>query len=265
MQMSKKPRVANPSDPVLWCKEATSRMESGDTRGAIFCYGESVRIRPGVPDVWFNLGCLFEKNGETKEALTTHTTAAKMFPADFRFPAEHARLLAESGKYSDAVNAISEALTISPYSPALLANKAGYLIFAGDTDGALHTSEESLSIDPSCVPAYLHKAHAQTLLKKVNEAKETLTAGLTAVPDDSRLLKMQANLYLRCNEYEAGLASIEKVLLLTPDDAESWSIKGVACANLERKEDAVVSFERAMKLDPRQKSYRQNRDAVKKS
>jgi len=239
-------------------------MNSGDEKGAIFCYQESVKLRPGVADVWYNLACLFEKTGELKESLATHIAAGKLFPQDHRFPAERARLLAGSGKYTEAVTAVSDALMISPYSPTLLANKAGYLIFAKNPTDARQTAEQALAIDPGCSLAYLHKAHAESILGDAAKAKETLMAGLSAVPDDPRLLKMQANLQIRSKEYEAGLASIEKVLLLTPDDAESWSLKGAACAYLNQKESAVSAFEQAMKLDPKERSYRQNRDAVRK-
>ncbi|ABN07619.1 Tetratricopeptide TPR_2 repeat protein [Methanocorpusculum labreanum Z] len=239
-------------------------MISGDEKGAIFCYQESVKLRPGIPDVWYNLARLFEKTGERKEALATHITAGKLFPADYRFSAERARLLAESGKYTEAVNAASDALASAPYSPTLLANKAGYLIFAGNPDEARQTAEQALAIDPGCALAYLHKAHAESLLGNAAKAKETMETGLSSVPDDGRLLKLQANLLIRSEDFEAGLASIEKVLLLDPNDAESWSLKGAASAYLGRKEDAISAFEQAMKLDPKEKAYRQNRDAVRK-
>ena len=239
-------------------------MIAGDEKGAIFCYQESVKLRPGVPDVWYNLARLFEKNGERKEALATHITAGKLFPADYRFSAERARLLAESGKYTEAVNAASDALVSAPYSPTLLANKAGYLIFAKNPTEALQMAEQALAIDPGCALAYLHKAHAESILGNAAKAKDTLRNGLSAVPDDCCLLKMQANLQLRNGENEEGLASIEKVLLLDQNDAESWSLKGAACAYLGKKEDAISAFEQAMKLDPKEKAYRQNRDAVRK-
>lgn len=67
--MVKKPCVQNPSDPVLWCKEAAARIEAGDHKGAIYCYEESLKIRPEVPDVWYNLGLLLEKIGQPTAAL----------------------------------------------------------------------------------------------------------------------------------------------------------------------------------------------------
>ncbi len=152
----------------------------------------------------------------------------------------------------------------APYSPPLLANKAGYLIFAGNPNEALQTVEQALAIDPNCALAYLHKAHAQAALGNAAKAKDTLRTGLSAVTDDCRLQKLLANILIINKEYEEGLASIEKVLLLDQSDAEIWSLKGAASAYLNRKEDAISAFETAMKLDPKEKAYRKNRDAVRK-
>ena len=104
----------------------------------------------------------------------------------------------------------------------------------------------------------------RSMYLNADKAKDTLDLGLSQNPDDARQHKMHANLQLRNGEYEEGRISIEKVLLQTPDDAESWSLKGAAHAYLEQKEPAVLAFETAMKLDPKEKSYRKNRDAVKK-
>ena len=113
--MVKKPCVQNPSDPVLWCKEAAARIEAGDHKGAIYCYEESLKIRPEVPDVWYNLGLLLEKIGQPTAALGCYTKSSEMFPGDSRFFAERARLLASAGKYLDAVGAVSDALAINPH------------------------------------------------------------------------------------------------------------------------------------------------------
>ncbi|MDO5844688.1 MAG: tetratricopeptide repeat protein, partial [Methanocorpusculum sp.] len=116
--MAKKamPQVTNPSDAVLWCKKAAELMGENDNKGAVYCYEESLKLRPAVPDVWFNLGCLFEKLGDKNAALGAFQTASKMFAADFRFPAERARILAGLGKYREAVDSINAALEVNPYS-----------------------------------------------------------------------------------------------------------------------------------------------------
>ena len=79
--MAGRPRVQNPSDPVLWCKEAASRIEAGDRKGAIYCYEESLKIRPDVPDVWYNLGLLLETIGQQTQRLAAIQSLRRCFRA----------------------------------------------------------------------------------------------------------------------------------------------------------------------------------------
>ena len=141
--MARRPSVTNPSDPVLWCKEAAARIEADDPKGAIYCYQESLKIRPNIPDVWYNLGLLLEQTGESTAAFGCYAKSSEMFPEDYRFPAERARLLAASGKYLDAVIAVSDALSINPHSALLHANKAGYLIPVRGCRGCSRRSRRS--------------------------------------------------------------------------------------------------------------------------
>ena len=257
----RKPKVANPSDPVLWCKEAADRMETGDNKGAIYCYQESLKLRPEVSDVWFNVGCLYEKSGDKNAALGCYLAASKMFPADFRFPAERARMLAEMKHYSEAAEVISEAVTINPHSPLLLSNKAAYLIFSQEPEAALEAADEALAIDPAYTAAFLHKAHALLLLGKGEEACTVLEE---ADGQDPRVLKMQANVYLRTQKIEEGLAAAKALVEMTPEDDEAWSLFGSASAYAGDSESAVKAFTAAMKLNPKEKSYKANLLAVKK-
>lgn len=256
----RKPKVANPSDPVLWCKEAAEKMEAGDNKGAIYCYQESLKLRPEVSDVWFNVGLLFEKSGDKNAALGCYLTASKMFPSDFRFPAERARMLAEMKHFAEAAEVISEAVTINPHSPLLLSNKAAYLIFSQEPAEALEAAEAALSIDPSYTAAFLHKAHALLLLGNGDEARAALDE---ADNSDPRVLKMKANISLRLQNFEAGLSAAQKLIEMTPEDDEAWSLLGSAFAYSGDSEGAVRAFQQAMKLNPKEKSYKANLVAVK--
>lgn len=155
-----KPRVANPSDPVLWCKEAAERIAKGDTKAAILCYEESLKRKLDVPDVRYNLGLLLESVGQRTGALGCHTKSLELFPHDLRFHAERARLLSLEGKFTAAVSAVDDALAIQPLSPTLLANKAGYLVRAGDAAGVVAAADAALALDAANAAAFLNKANA---------------------------------------------------------------------------------------------------------
>lgn len=263
--MAGKPRVANPSDPVLWCKEAAERIRAQDTKAAILCYEEALRLRADVPDVWYNLGLLLETAGQRPAALRCHTKSAEMFPLDLRFCAERARLLSLEGKFTAALSAVDNALAIQPHSPALLANKAGYLVRAGDAAGAVAAADAALALDAANAAAFVNKANALMVIGDRVAAEASLRAGRAALPGDERITRVLANLLVRQEQFSEAVALTDEVLLTMPDDAEVWSLKGAALAYLGRKEEAVSAFERAMKIDPKEKSYRANRDAIRKS
>jgi len=256
------PKVDNPSDPVAWCREAAALLEIEDYKGAGYCYQESLKLRPGVPDVWYNLACIYEKLGGRDVALTTLLSSSKKFPNDYRFPAECSRLLAESGKYSEAVESVSEAIKINPHSQVLLSNKAGYLLLLNENEKALEFADSALAIEPSYTAALLHKAHALAKLQRMNEALETLQS---APQDDARVLKTIANLSLRTGDMERGLSSSEKLIALTPEDDQAWSLLGSARAYSGDKDGAIEAFTKATKLNPKEKSYKENLREVKKS
>lgn len=259
-----KPKVADPSDPVLWCKEAVHLMDADDLKGAVYCYQESLKIRPEVSDVWYNLGLLLEKTGDEISALGNFTEAAKLFPNDCRFPAEKARLFAVKGKYVDAVIAAVDALSIDPYSPILLANKSGYLIRAGDAVSALEAADEALEIDPVNAAAMLNKAQSLIALGKIIDAENFLQEKISVLEKDFRAMKMFANVLVRREKFLEAKKICEDALLLAEDDDELWSVMGVVHANLLEKDLALEAFERAMKINPKEKSYKMNYDAVKK-
>ena len=268
--MAAKPRVSDPQDPKLWCKEASTLMEKEDWKGAIYCYEQAVRRYPkdsqdkNAADVWFNIGCLYEKCGSVEAAGGCFAASARRFLTDPRFPAEYARILASLGKYDEALKAIDEALEIDPYNALLNANRAGYLICAQKPNEALVSAEKALGIDVLCVPGYLHKAHALMVLGKTDEAVSVLEEASGKVPDEPRILKMQANVFIRGERYQEALDATEKLVLLLETDDAAWCLKGAAHAYLNQKDEAEKAFRRAVKLNPKEKAYRENLAAVRK-
>jgi len=259
--MVKKPKISNPSDPVEWCREASSLLEKEDYKGAAYCYQESLKLRPGVPDVWFNLACIYDKLGGRDAAIQCLLTSSKMFPGDYRFSAEHARLLAESGRYKEAVESVSAALQINPQSHILLSNKAGYLLFLKEDEKALELADEALSIFPGYVAASLHKAHALVNLGRLDEAIIVLSS---SSQDDSRVVKMLTNIYIRTGNMIDGLKKAETLVEMTPNDDQAWSLLGSARAYTNDKKGAADAFMKAMKINPREKTYKENLTSLKR-
>ena len=260
MGKNRKPTVANPNDSVLWCKEAVACHERGDDKAAIYCYKESLKVQPKNADVWYNILTLSEKTGDRASALAAACTAEKVFPSDYRFPAEAARFFAEGGKIDEAIAGSERAIAINPHSPTLLSNKAGYLLAAGRNEEALDVAERALAIDPAYISAVLHKSHALVNLGRLDDAE----LNLDAVQGDIRALKMQINICIRNQKLEKAMNLSENAAQISPLDDEIWGLKGIVLAYRGDKEAAAKSFAEAIRLNPHEKSYRTNLAALRK-
>lgn len=268
--MTSRPQVRNPHDPKEWCQEAAVLMEKQDYKGALYCYEQAVRFYPpesqdrDAADVWYNIACLYEQTGSSDAAGGCFAASAKKFPSDYRFPAELARILALKGKYEEAMKYIDEALDINPYSALLYANKSGYLVFSGKADAALETADKALSLDTYCVPGYLHKAHSLILLGRIDDAADLLVQAGETIAEEPRILQMQANVFIRAERFGQALDAAEKLILLNEKDDAAWCMKGAAHAYLGETAKAETAFKKAVRLNPREKSYRENLAALKK-
>ncbi|HJJ48260.1 MAG TPA: tetratricopeptide repeat protein [Methanocorpusculum sp.] len=267
---SKTVTVDNPKDPKCWCREAAARMEKEAYAEALYCYEQAVRFYPkddtkkDTADVWYNIGCLYEKTGHRDAAAGCFTACAKKFLTDYRFYAELSRILALTGKTEEALKAADEALIINPYSSPVHANKAGYLLMAKKPGEALAEAEEAIRIDSTSVLGYLHKANALVLLGKASDAARFLEESKDKLSDEPRVLQAFATVYLQAQEYENARDAAERYAALCAGDDKAWSLKGAAHAYLGEKEAAECAFRTAAKINPKDKSHKANLAAVKK-
>ena len=133
---------------------------------------------------------------------------------------------------------------------------------AKKAEEALGEAETALRYDSASVPGYLHKAGALVLLGKAKEAARFLEeVNLTEEP---RVLQTKASVYLQAQEFANALRAAERYVSLHAGDDRAWSLKGAAHAYLGDKENAAAAFRTAMKINPKEKSHRENLAAVKK-
>ena len=50
--------------------------------------------------------------------------------------------------------------------------------------------------------------------------------------------------------YEEGLAALEQVLRLNPNNALAYTLKGTALVDLRQDQEALKAYEQALRLDP---------------
>lgn len=159
---------------------------------------------------------LYEK-GEYAKAEKELLADLKLHPA--KAPIWHLVALCRSARqdYAGALKALDEALKWAPESPDLMQDKATTLVYMNKTADAVPLYEKVLAVDPQNALAMSNLAWALAL-----EGKEL--------------------------ERARGLA--EKALEISPENARCWTILGLVQKAQGDHPAALVSFHRAIRLNP---------------
>ena len=84
----------------------------------------------------------------------------------------------------------------------------------------------------------------------------TLLQYSEAMPDDSEPLLMandyakQGDNFFMEGRYEEAISSYEKALKIHPEMADTWNNRGVVLTRLQKYEDAIASYDRALQIRP---------------
>jgi len=87
-------------------------------------------------------------------------------------------------------------------------------------------------------------------------AEATLLQYSDAMPDDSQPLLMandyakQGDNFFMEGRYQEAIASYEKALKIHPEMADTWNNRGVVLTRLQKYEDAIASYDRALQIRP---------------
>lgn len=109
--------------PETLLRAAAAHREAGRIEAAITAYGAALRLRPAMPNSWYNLAQLQRRAGRFDEALTSyHRALAHGIDGPEEVHLNRGVIFSDDlGRADLAEDALQEALRIAPdYSPALL-------------------------------------------------------------------------------------------------------------------------------------------------
>lgn len=92
----------------------------------------------------------------------------------------------------------------------------------GETDVAIVRYRKALEYDPGLASARHDLAALLLLVGQTREAEDELDRLLKDRPDDAAALKTMALVQSRHRNYRSAAATLQKLLFLTPDDADAW-------------------------------------------
>ena len=152
------------------------------------------------------------------------------------------------GDYAtQALTIVREGRSSYPQDTGLALAEATLLTQTGDNAAAENVLNEARSVAPDNLRVLNQLAIAQAQQGKLDEARATLES---APQTNNTVQANLAQIYLEAGQTEAALNLIEPLLAASPQDAELYSLYGVALGRAGRYDQALNALDEALAIDP---------------
>jgi uncharacterized protein len=123
--------------------------------------------------------------------------------------------------------------------------------------GAINELHDALRVDPRNDSAYVDLGFCYGLVRDGPAAVEMYTKATQINPSGANFKEL-ADIYLRIGQPENALMAANAGVIKDPANASLYNAKGMALNDLQRFDEALAAFKKAVKLDPSLAAAREN-------
>ena len=200
----------------------------------------------------------YAQAGDLKAGLAT-LSGAGLGPEKEASPAFRALTIAELWKISPkaserdrAVALLREAAKDRSWGVAASDALARMLIENGDAEQAIAVLKDALAVHPNHLTLVDAAAQAYIASNQLAEADAITTAALGAFDGEGWAHGSRARVLLAKREPSKAVIELDRAVELSPDDASLYALRGDAARAVGDANEARVSYEKALQLDPEQ-------------
>jgi tetratricopeptide (TPR) repeat protein len=185
------------------------------------------------------------------EALTVIDALRHRNPEATGLLVERAKIHAQQQKIDAALADLNQALKADPQNVMALLIRAAIYQEKGDTSKSMADADAALKAAPN-LPAVL-RAHASLLAQndRLDQAAAELEKLAKLDPKDTVTLLQLGTVYSAKKQSAKAIETFRALLLLEPDAWQAHRGLGDALLNLGRHAEAIVEYEKAFRLEPK--------------
>lgn len=159
-------------------------------------------------------------------------------------------------KYGAAASDFSQALKIDPNQANLFLLRAKAYAGGKHYRRAQADLSKALSLKPDFAPAYIERGRLLTTLGRGQGAITALDRAIAIAPS-AKAYALRAEAKLKSKDTDGALADAVHAIQLSPQDGFALKVRGDVYLALDRQDDAVADYRKALKYNPFEEQARQ--------
>ena len=207
-----------------------------------------IAATPNSSIAHYNLGRLYETEGQLDASLEHYQRAVQNNPANAEAQYNLARLLARRGMETEAITRYRLVVNLRPNDVDARNNLGLLLARRGDAEAAVEQFRKATEIDPSYAKAFFNIGRVLAARGDLEPAIDNYRQALKFNPDQTEILLGLADALARQGRAEEATALLRKAVALRPESAEGHTALARLLALQGRNAEAESHYKEALQL-----------------
>lgn len=207
---------------------------------AVRFFRRATELAPEDPRAFVNLGLTFDRLGQATQAEQHYRTALELNAAEPRALANLGQLLGDRGKIAQARTLLTQATVAEPSSAYTWTALGWFEMQQGRLAQAERHFTQAITAEPEASTGYFHMGRLLHARQRHTDAIAMFRTAVQWEPEDVESMRALVAL-LPAGDAEA-IGYLERVLLVTPEDAAMWLRLGRAYLVASDPERAAMAL-----------------------
>lgn len=239
----------NPID--LHLKDFARLMESKEFDQAEDALNRAASLAPEAPSITYRYGRLALAKGDINKAIETFKEVINRNPLFVRAYNEIGEIYENIGEVESAIRYYELAHQISPANVDRLLTLAKLYSKAGDTEKFEEMLESAISDVRNDVSTSGHLIGEMYLAKKYNQkALEVLTKSHKKNNSDTSIMMSLSEAYRKVGQPQKAIDMYNEIITISPNNAYAYYNMGKTFLEMDVKDKAIESINKARELNP---------------
>lgn len=242
--------AVNPTDVLAYNHLGTIYAAQNNHEKAVATYKRGLQIDPNHPVIQFNLAKSLEAMHDDTSAIQAYDAALRAKPGWQEAVIEYAKLLLNHRKTRLAGELVQNAIGLHPQDFGLYAQMGQILMRQSNFKKAASSFEIANRLVSGNAENLKNLAEAFEKLGKKEEAVLTIKKAESVEPEDEKIKKSAASIFLTAEKYREAAEVIRQLGSANKNDCETLDLAGQYSILIGRNDSAQNFASKIKKIDP---------------